>query len=144
MHYKTEELYIYWKEGGKDPAIASHLASCPDCRENSGKALRISGLFRSAMEEPPPMRAAQTPVKSRNFFPRILMKPAFALTFSLVLFFSGAVVVKKVISDRQRSAAVPAFVYETYSSIYDFDYYTANYIDKTEIKLNGGVQNEKN
>lgn len=140
MHYKDEDLYFYLKEGGKNPVISAHLAQCAECSSKAERAKKISGLFAAAMENPPPLRSNPAPKAIRSFFPGAFLKPVLAAALSVTVLFSGALLVKKYLGDK--NTAVPAFVYETYSTIYDFDYYKTNYMDNTKIQLAGGAENE--
>jgi hypothetical protein len=142
MHYKTEELYFYLKEGGNDALIKLHLASCAECKKKAAQAAKISDMFRSAMEGAPPLKPAPAMAKKPAAGRAVYLKPAFALSLAALLFCSGALIVKKLFLAKDAEKDVPAFVYETYSTICDFDYYKANYMDKTEMKPTGGKKNE--
>jgi hypothetical protein len=128
------------KDSGKDAAIRAHLAACAKCSEKMEVVKGLSGLFILSLEDPPPMRplrAAQKrplPAFDRGF------KPVFAFTLSIMIVFSGIFLIKHLSLKRDSGSAIPEFVYDTYSTIYDFDYYKTNYIDKTELKLDGGVK----
>lgn len=142
MHYKDEKLYFSIKEGEKDFQLNAHLAQCAECSEKTAHLRILSGLFAASMENPPPLRLRPVPVKSRGLIFRGFLRPVFAVSLSIMFLFSGAILVNKLILNKEDGQAVPAFVYETYSTIYDFDYYKTNYIDKTKINYAGGLQNE--
>lgn len=142
MHYNTEDLYFYKKEGSKDKCISDHLSKCAQCSEKAAATDRLSGLFASSLENPPPMRLKISVQSGRRFVPVNFLKPVLAFSLSAMVLFSGAFVLKTLFTDRARQNELPAFIYETYSTIYDYDYYKTNYMDKTEIKLNGGFKNE--
>ena len=140
MHYKDEDLYFYLKEGGKNQAISAHLAECEECSLKTERAKKITGLFAAAMENPPSLRSNPAPKAAHGFFAGAFLKPVLTAALSITVLFSGALLVKKHLGDK--NTAVPAFVYETYSTIYDFDYYKTNYMDNTKIQLTGGAENE--
>jgi hypothetical protein len=142
MHYKDEELYFFLKEGAKDPEVNTHLAQCAECSRKTAYLKILSGLFAASMENPPPLRLRPVSAKSRRLAFSGFLKPVFAVSLSIMIMFSGAILIKKFSMDKETGQEVPAFVYETYSTIYDFDYYKTNYIDKTKINYDGGLQNE--
>lgn len=136
MHYQEDRLYFYLKGDvsiNEQEQIKSHLDSCPSCRQNLEKVSGISSLFGSTMQEPPALKPYQAP-KEAAAHPWFVFKPGFAAVFTtIILLFSGLIVLGLGVQKQQQDKKVSEFVYSTYETVYDFDYYQVNYLDKTEI-----------
>jgi hypothetical protein len=143
MHYTTEDLYFRLKEGTITADVTAHLAGCDQCRHALQQAELISDLFLNSIQEPPPLRVSQKETaRVQHTFPGFF-RPVFAASFCLLAVVSVSLFTARIANDHSSKKNIPSFVYETYNNIYDFDYYKTNYIDKTDVLQNGGLNYEK-
>ena len=131
-HLGKETLYFYLKDDitrEEKGEITAHLASCPECLKacDSMRSLRLS--LKKELIEPPaldlkPWAGAVT----KPFY----FKPAFAAAFAAVLLLSGIFIGGLALSEKN-GEKVSDFVYKTYGTVYDFDYYKRHYMDNTNL-----------
>ncbi len=142
MHYHDDELYFYLKNEeppAKKAEIEKHLQSCPACGEAYKRISAISHAFKSTLAEPPLFNPRLKSAAAAKPAAKFSFKPVFAGAFALVIVFS-AVIIINVKNSSANKEQVSSFVYNTYNTLYDYDYYKENYVDKTNILSLGGVK----
>jgi ferric-dicitrate binding protein FerR (iron transport regulator) len=133
MHYSDDKLYFYMKKDASESElreIGSHLSACQQCTERLAGLSAMSSLFGSTMLEAPGFDAGRAaPTAAPRPVSRLRLAAAFALAVVLASFLMLGITDSR--SDKKENAA--KFIYSTYKTLYDYDYYQTNYIDKTDI-----------
>jgi|SRR5208283_751705 len=134
MHYNEDKLYFYFKDDidkYQKKAIKEHLKTCAVCRHKLKKVSKISGLFKLTMEKFPGLEARKWPRKSVTNIWRLFLKPATVVLCSIFILFSALFIVHYKFKKESKNKDVYEFVYTTYKTMYDFDYYQEKYLDKS-------------
>lgn len=140
MHYTDEELYFYSKgdfTAESSFEIAAHLEACTECAKKLQKVSLISSLINGTLLTPPPLSELMSRKRRRSgVSPASLFKNGgFAIAATLVIAVSAAVFFGRSSVSKEKELD---FVYKTYASIYDYDYFKQNYIDGYDIAFAGG------
>ena len=136
MHCTESELYFYIKKDLSKThlkKIAAHINSCETCRKAVKRITSVSVLMCSSLLEPPAFKPRVPAGKTgTGIIERILnFKFAVALTTAAV---AGVFVFMFMsVNKTDTREDVSSFIYSTYKSVYDFDYYRSSYVDKTDI-----------
>jgi anti-sigma factor RsiW len=107
-------------------AVRAHLAACPECGKVLNELQELRAVLNQPLIEAPaftfsPAAKVPAPVRRSSIF-----KPVFAAGLAAVLIVSG-VFVGSLFRAENGEKKVSNFMYKTYSTIYDTDYYTNNY-----------------
>jgi hypothetical protein len=142
MHYTDEELYFYSKgdcTAESSFEIDAHVEACAGCAEKLKKISSISSLINGTLLTPPPLSELMSRKRRRSgVSPASLFKNGgFAIAATLVIAVSAAVFFGRSSLSKEKELD---FVYKTYASIYDYDYFERNYIDGYIITFSGGTK----
>ncbi len=134
MHYNEDKLYFYFKDDidrDHKKAIKDHLKTCAACRRKLKKVSKISGLFKLTMEKSQGLEPRIWPRKSVANIWRLFLKPATVVLCTIFILFSALFMVHYKLKKESKNKDVYEFVYTTYKTMYDFDYYQEKYLDKS-------------
>jgi anti-sigma factor RsiW len=140
MHYTDEEIYFYSKgDCSAETAleITAHMGACRECAEKLNNISYVSALINGALRTPPPLAELLLRKRRRSeVSPASLFKNAgVAIAATLVIAVSTAIFFGRSSISKEKEID---FVFKTYASIYDYNYYEQNYINKYEVTLSGG------
>jgi anti-sigma factor RsiW len=133
MHLKKETLYFYLKNDmppAEKNAVEVHLEACAGCAASMDAILKLRAALSPGLEQPPALDLSMA-VKPRSHAPS-MSRPAFAAGLAAVIVVSGLFVGRLFIPEDSQKK-VSNFVYKTYSTVYDFNYYSRNYLEGTDI-----------
>ena len=139
MHYTYGDMYFYSKGDFSPKAgfeMAAHIEACSECSEKLQRISAISSIINSKQNVPPALAELLSRKRARTFFiAPFFTGSRFAVAATLVFAVSAALFFGRnhVSKDKEID-----FVYKTYASIYDYDYYNSNYMDDYSITFSGG------
>ncbi|MEI7639952.1 MAG: zf-HC2 domain-containing protein [bacterium] len=132
---KTETLlYAYTKKflpPVSQKEILAHLALCPSCTSKYKALIRLNGLFASSLQAPSKKVLHNIRIASGDK-PFSLFRPAYALSFSVALFFCifGATVLFKTVKNNE----IKEFLNDTYSAFSYSDTEEYSYITEYHLE----------
>jgi hypothetical protein len=140
MHYTDGDIYFYSKgeyTHEKGFEMAAHIEACGECAEKLRKISAISSIIKGTPNPPPAMTELLSRKRLRTgFMPAPAFKnTGFAIAATLLIAVSTAVFFGKNHISKEKEIN---FVYKTYASIYNYDYYEKNYSGLYDITFSGG------
>jgi hypothetical protein len=136
MHYKEAELYFYIKKDLDKirlNEITAHVNSCEICRKTLKKITSVSVLLGSSLLAPPAFKPRVPAGKTGTVIIERILNFKFAVALTTAAVAGVFVFMFMSVNKTDRRENVSSFIYSTYKSVYDFEYYRSSYVDKTDI-----------
>ena len=136
MHYTESELYFYIKKDLNKTRlneITAHINSCKTCMKTVKKITSISVLLGSSLLEPPAFKPRVPAGKAGTDIIKRILNFKFAVALTTAAVAGVFVFMFMSVNKTGNREDVSSFIYSTYKSMYDFDYYRSSYVDKTDI-----------